>query len=115
MADHLGGDALAHLAFSLRVDWQGEIGVRLDVDEAGRYREARQVDLALGGTGNVSDGCDPVVINGQIATCPEHAAAVVERAAAQHEVKTYAVNAPRSCRMPAALTILCQRLLSASI
>ena len=42
MADDLRGDALAHLAFGLRIDRQREIGMRLDVDEARRDGEARR-------------------------------------------------------------------------
>ena len=39
MADDLGGDALAHLAFGLRIDRQREIRMGLDVDEARRHGE----------------------------------------------------------------------------
>ena len=44
MADDLGGDALADLAFGFRIDRQREIGMGLDVDEAGRDREPCGVD-----------------------------------------------------------------------
>ena len=44
MADHLGGDALPDLALGLGVERQGEVGMRLDVDEAGRHDKAARVD-----------------------------------------------------------------------
>src|SRR4051812_22406485 len=44
MADDFGRDALTHFALGFRIDGQREIGVRLDIDEAGRYREARGID-----------------------------------------------------------------------
>ena len=47
MADDLGGDALAHLALGLGIDRQREVGMGLDVDEAGRDGEAGGVDGLL--------------------------------------------------------------------
>ena len=48
MTDDLGRDALAHLALGLRIDRQDEVGMRLDVDKAGRYRQPLGVDDAAG-------------------------------------------------------------------
>jgi hypothetical protein len=66
--------------------------VGLDVDEARRHREPRHVDLVLGGTGDVANCCDPASANGQIATYPWQAIAVIQRAASQQEVETHAAN-----------------------
>ena len=44
IADHLGRHALADLAFRLRVERQGEVGMGVDVDEAGGDGQAVCVD-----------------------------------------------------------------------
>ena len=54
MADDLGGDALAHLAFGLRIDRQREIGMGFDVDKTRRDREPRGVDDLARGAGNAA-------------------------------------------------------------
>src|SRR6266446_714204 len=54
MSDNLGRDALADLALGLWVDRQGEIGVGLDVDKAGRDRQPRGVDNPLGRTRQIA-------------------------------------------------------------
>ncbi len=52
MADDLGGDALAHLAFGLRIDRQREIRMRLDVDKTRRDGEPFGVDDFVRGVGD---------------------------------------------------------------
>ena len=46
--DDFGGYALAHLALGLGIDRQGEVGMGLDVDEAGRNRETIGLDHLRG-------------------------------------------------------------------
>ncbi len=86
MADDLGGDALAHLAFGLGIDRQREIRMRLDVDKAGRDRETRHVDFAMGLARRIAEGGNAAVGNGEVAALSGPPAAVVERAAAQDQV-----------------------------
>ena len=86
MADDLGGDALAHLAFGLGIDRQREIRMRLDVDKTGRDRETRHVDLATGMARRIAEGGNAAVGNGEVAALSGAPGAVVKRAAAQDQV-----------------------------
>ena len=53
MADDLGGDALADLALGLGIDRQGEVGMRLDVDEARRDGEPAASMILAAGAGEL--------------------------------------------------------------
>ncbi len=48
IADHLGRHPLADLALGLPVEWQSEVGMGVDVDEARGYHAAMAVDDAIG-------------------------------------------------------------------
>ena len=87
MADDLRGDPLAHLALGLGIDRQREVGMGLDVDEAGRDHEACRVDHLGGVAANVSpDGGDAAVADREIARLAGGAAAVEQQAAADENV-----------------------------
>src|SRR5437764_5587315 len=91
MSDNLGRDALADLALGLWVDRQGEIGVGLDVDKAGRDRQPCGVDNPLGRTRQIApDLRDAAVGDRHIAPLARSAAAVIERAAADQDVPGHA-------------------------
>ena len=51
IADHLGGDPLADLRFRQRIERQGEVGVGMNVDEAGGEDPSGPVDLPRRGFG----------------------------------------------------------------
>ena len=92
MADDLGGDALAHLALGLGIDRQREVGMGLDVDEAGRDREPVGVDH-LGGVAArfAADRGDAAVADGDVARLARGAAAVEQQAAADQDVVGHAL------------------------
>ena len=88
MADDLGRHALAHLALGLGIDRQREVGMGLDVDEAGRDREPGGVDhLGRVAGRHVADRRDPSVANGKVAGHARAAAAVEQQAAADQNVR----------------------------
>ena len=86
MADNLRGDALAHLAFGLGIDRQREIGMRLDVDEARRHREALGIDHPPRGAGVAADRGNAPIRNRDIARRAGIAGAVIHSAAADQDV-----------------------------
>src|SRR4029077_14418552 len=87
MADNLGGDALAHLALGLRIDRQGEIRMRLDVDKARREGEGLGVDDLSRGAGDVgADRRDAPVGDSKIAGDSWTAGTVVQNSAADQDV-----------------------------
>jgi hypothetical protein len=87
MADDLGRDTLPDLAFGFRVDWQGEIGMGLDVDKAGGDRQPRRVDDPLcRPRKRRPERGDAPAGNRQIPAFARPAAAVVERSAADQDV-----------------------------
>jgi hypothetical protein len=87
MADDLGRDALPDLAFGFRVDRQCEVGMGLDVDEAGGDRQARRVDDPLcRARQRRPDRGDAPTGDRQIPGLARLAAAVVERTAADQDV-----------------------------
>ena len=87
MSDDLGGDALAHLALGLGIDWQREIGMRLDVDEAGRDREARRVDDVRSVAGQIfSERGDAAVRDREIAHDAGSAGAVDQESVMDQDV-----------------------------
>jgi hypothetical protein len=87
MADDLGRHPLAQLALGLRVDRQGEVGMGLDVDKAGRDREPRRVDdpgrtLRQG----PAERRDPPLAHQHVAGLARPAAAVDDKAALDQDV-----------------------------
>src|ERR1700733_2985931 len=90
MSYYFGCDALTHLALRLRVNGQSEIRMRLDVDEARRDRQPGYIDLSFGRTGCLADCCDSVVRDREVAAFSRPAAAIVEGATAQDEIKAHA-------------------------
>src|SRR4051812_30618854 len=87
MADDLGRDTLPDLAFGLGIDRQCEIGMGLDVDEAGADRQPSGVDDPLCRARKAgSDPGNPAVRNSELGAFARPAAAVVERAAADQDV-----------------------------
>ena len=87
MADDLGRHALAHLALGLGIDRQREVGMGLDVDEAGRDREPGGVDHLRCVRGrDRADRRDPAVADGKVARHAGLAAAVEQEAAADQNV-----------------------------
>ena len=80
MADDLGGDALAHLAFGLRIDRQREIGMGFYVDKTRRDREPLGVDDFSRGAGNAAaDRRDAAFGDGQIVAGGAGIAGTVEQ------------------------------------
>src|SRR5262249_25907420 len=87
VADDLGGHALPHLAFRLRIDRQHEVGMGLDVDEAGGHGEPAGVDDLVGAAvERRPEGDDAAVRNGEIAAHARRAAAVDQGAAANEDI-----------------------------
>ena len=97
MADDLGGDALAHLAFGFRIDRQREIRMGFDVDKTRRDGEVLGVDdfsrgplpnpPPLAGDGRVGvDRGDAAVGDGEIGGDAGIAGAVVQNSAADQDV-----------------------------
>jgi hypothetical protein len=69
MAHDLGGHALAHLALGLWIDRQGEIGMRLDVDEARRNYQAAGINDFCGCAGQIrTDAGNTAVADGDVGT-----------------------------------------------
>src|SRR3569833_4715871 len=67
VADDLGGDALHEAACHTGVVEDGEVGVGVDVDEAGGDGEAGGVEDASGGLGGkVADAVDTVPRDGNV-------------------------------------------------
>src|SRR5690606_4987743 len=87
LAGHLGGHALADLAVGAGVAEQAQVGVRVDVDEAGAERESVQVDFAIAARLNACcDLDDPPAAHRDIAADRCAAGSVVDKRAAQNEV-----------------------------
>ena len=51
VADDLGGDTLPDLRLRQSIEWQGEVGMGMDVDEARSEDPSGSVDLSRGGFG----------------------------------------------------------------
>src|ERR1700734_2019473 len=87
MADDLGGDALAYLAFGLRIDRQGEIRMGFDVDKTRRDREILGIDDFSRAVGDVRPDCgDAAVRDGEVRGDAGIAGAVVQNSAADEDV-----------------------------
>ncbi len=86
-AQDLGGDALANLALGIAVFEQREVGMRMDVNEAGCHDQTAGVNLAFAGAGrDASEGRDFVAPDGQIAVPPGIAAAIDNLAVADDQI-----------------------------
>ena len=67
LPDDLGGDALVHLALRPAVHQQREVGVGMDIDEAGTHREPVQLDALLRlKVGQVPDARDSAVLDSDV-------------------------------------------------
>ncbi len=87
MADDLGRHPLAHFAFGLGVDRQGEVGMRLDVDKARRHRQTRGLyDPRRPGRQRAAERRDTAVADRDIADLARPAAAVDQDAAADQDL-----------------------------
>ena len=87
MADDLGGDALAHLAFGLRIDRQREIRVGFYVDKTRRDGEPFGVDDFFRAIGAARpDHSNAAVRDGEIAGDAGTAGAVEQSATADQDV-----------------------------
>ena len=88
LADDLGRHALADLAVGAAVHQQGEIGVGVDVDEAGRDHQAAGIQALRGrGALQIADGHDAVTHDAQVAGKGVAAAAVDDVAAVDQGVE----------------------------
>src|SRR5258708_30411149 len=87
MADDLGGHALAYLALGPGIDWQREVGMGLDVDEARRHGKAVRVDnLGCCVIDAPTDNGNAAVADGDIPGLAGGSGAVEENTAADEEV-----------------------------
>src|SRR5689334_9197799 len=87
MADDLGRHPLAYLALGLWVYRQGEVRMRLDVDEAGRHRQPFRVDdLGRAFRQGAAERCDPSLANRDVANLAGPPAAVDQGAAPDQDV-----------------------------
>ena len=94
MADDLGRDALAHLAFGLGVDRQGKVGMGLDVDKAGGDREPLGIDHSRRTRRQKSsERRDPTVANGNVADLAGPPAAVDDEPPADQDVAAHGFRA----------------------
>src|SRR5215467_844068 len=109
MADDLGGHALAYLALGLGIDWQREVGMGLDVDEARRHGKAVRVDdLGCCVIDVRTDSGNAAVADGDIAALAGRSRAVEEKTAADQDVMTRAQAVPRplsSAPLPSGLLL----------
>ena len=87
MSDDFGRDSLADLALSLWINGQDKIGMRFDVDEAWRHREAIGIYDLLCITRNCgAERCDPAAGDRSIANDTLLATPVDNEPAANQEI-----------------------------
>jgi hypothetical protein len=86
VADDLRGDAHAEVAGLPGIVVNGDVRVRMNVDESRRNILAGRVDKAPGNPGQIADSDDSVVTNPDVCTNALGAAAIVDGAARNHEV-----------------------------
>src|SRR6516225_6875612 len=87
MADDLGGRALTYIALGPGIDWQREVGMGLDVDEARRHGKAVRVDdLGCCVIDARTDSGNAAVADGDIAGLACRSRAVEEKTAADQDV-----------------------------
>ena len=87
LAEHLQRDALPDVAFAAAVHDQRLVGPAQHVDEAGRHRQAASVDLQLPSRATeIAHRGKAVAVDGEIADDRRSTGAVMDRAAANHDV-----------------------------
>ena len=102
-AEHLERDALPDVALAAAVDDQRLVGPAQHVDEAGRDGHAGGVDLeSSAGTTDVADCDDAVVLDRDVADERRAARAVVDRAAADHDVVAWSLPYGGTANLPSA-------------
>src|SRR6185295_5768514 len=87
LAEHVGRHALEDLAHRPAIFEDGEIGMGVHVDEAGRDDEALGVDFALALGGDPADRGDLAALDGEVAVEPGVARAIDDLAVAKNEVE----------------------------
>src|SRR5262249_7134150 len=84
----LGGDALRHRRGGTRFESDGEIRMRVRVDQPGRDAEVRGIDAALGRRAvETSDRDDAIALDADIGPEPRRAGAVDDAAVLDDEVE----------------------------
>ena len=90
VADHLGRDALAHLALTARIEQQAEFGVGVDVYEAGRDHQPGSVQgLRRGCCREIADGANPVAGHPNVGPLPRLTGAVNNGSPTDNEIKLH--------------------------
>ena len=97
VADDLGRDALVDRADRTRIHEQRVVGVAVDVDEPRRDREPGRVDRSAARLERADRG-DAAVLHADVGDATLGARAVVDRAAADHDVEAHARAACASAR-----------------
>src|SRR5262249_11460249 len=87
IADDFGGDSLADFRFRQRIERQGEVGVGVNVDEAGRENSPRPVDLPRRAVASPRlDGRNASVADGDIQQSRRASRAVDDSGAADYQI-----------------------------
>jgi len=90
VTDDLRGDTHRQSAGLAGVPTDGDVGVRMDIDEAGREMQARGVEANAGlRLRQIADGRDPVAANPDIGADSWCARPIQHQAACQERIKTY--------------------------
>jgi len=93
LSHDLESDALHEIAERTRVDQQALLGMRQHIDEPGRHRLARRVDLILAVSKNVAaDPRNAITLDRNVGNELMAAGTVVNGAAADHEIPRRAVG-----------------------
>ena len=91
MADDLRRHPLTHLALGPGIDRKREIGMGLDVDEAGGDREGARIDYLRGLAWKVfPHRADAAIVDCDVARSARRAGAVDEQAAADQQIVRHA-------------------------
>ena len=88
LSDHLGGHALVDLALRPAVDQQGEVRVRVKVDEAGAHRatvELQALPRLL--VGQIPDACDASILETDVRRERLRARAVEDLTTCQYQIE----------------------------
>ena len=100
VADDLGGDPLGHGGGGAAFHQEGEVGVGVDVDEAGGDEAPGGVDGGSGrGPGEIANGGDAAVLDGHVGGARRGAGAVEEAASGDEQI-VHGISAGRSGRRP---------------
>ena len=91
VSDHLGRDALLRLALTGRVAKEADVGMRVDIDEAGRDRQPCCVHdaLRLGVEWHLSDRGDATVPHSDVTAGRRPATAIEQLGAAKEQVELH--------------------------